>query len=475
MGDFLMTVNSAKVWNFYNKHKNLDFENLNELFCDILENLVDNNLDSSIKNEILCSLKEQNSKISELKSSLQNMETSISNNILLKFVDLKRDYAEEVKTIISLNNTEKIEKIELLLEKQNDNLIQKTSFLLKDINSKNEDTDNNLISTLLRTLREDLTLETKNLLKTNNFDDIHTFISTFDVKCTSLFQTINAPVYNYITSSEERISKQLEGIKDGNVASNMKRDNVMTDLEVYLSKFNNSSLKGNISESQLEDVLNRMYPSAEIVNSSSQSGSGDLILKRQNKVDILLENKQYSRNINNQEVDKFVKDTNSLRLHGIFLSQSSGIVSKDNFQIDINNGCILVYLHSVNFDSDKIKSAVDIIDNLSSKLDIVCGEQEENSITSEVLESINFEFQSFLSKKDSIIASTKESQRKLVNQLEELTLMSLEKYLSTKFSFTKKGITCEICNSFTATNKRALSAHQRSCKNVNQIIQIQTK
>ena len=77
---------------------------------------------------------------------------------------------------------------------------------------------------------------------------------------------------------------------------------------------------------------------------------------------------------------------------------------------------------------------------------------------------MNYEFQSFLSKKENIIASTKESQRKLISQLEELTLMSLEKYLSTKFSFTKKGFTCEICENWTGPTKKSLSAHMRACK-----------
>jgi hypothetical protein len=332
--------------------------------------------------------------------------------------------------------------------------------IIKEIAGKDE--NSKVISQMLDSFKADLTTETKKLLETSaDSSSITNFISNFDTKCSSLFTSLNTPLYTCISGTEQRLQENLNTIKNAS-ASNEK---VFDELGQYLSRFSqNSSIKGAVSERQLEDVVTKMYPTAEIVNTSIQSGSGDLVLKRQNKVEILLENKCYSRNLNNQELDKFVKDANSLRMHGIFLSQTSGIVSKENFHIDIHNNLVLVYLHNVQYDADKIKSAIDIIDSLSSKLDIVHGEHDENSISSDILESMNYEFQSFLSKKDNIIASTKENQRKLVSQLEELTLMSLEKYLSTKFSFTKKGFTCEICDNWTGPTKKSLSAHMRACK-----------
>jgi len=460
--EFSLTINSAKVYDFYNRHKNLDIESMNEMFCDILENLVDNldnTMNSSMRSEILSTLKDQNSKISELKGELKSMEHSISNNLTLKFVDLKRDYIEDVKNIVHLSSSDNNEKLTAYLNKENENLLSKTEMIIKEIAGKDE--NSKVISQMLDSFKADLTTETKRLLETSvDSSSITNFISNFDTKCSSLFQSLNTPLYTCISASEERIQNNLNAVKNASTSN----EKVFDELGQYLTKFNNSSLKGGVSERQLEDVVTKMYPTAEIVNTSIQSGSGDLVLKRQNKVDILLENKCYSRNLNNQEVDKFVKDANSLRMHGIFLSQTSGIVSKENFQIDIHNNLVLVYLHNVQYDADKIKSAIDIIDSLSSKLDIVHGEHDDNSISSEILESINYEFQSFLSKKDNIVASTKESQRKLISQLEELTLISLEKYLSTKFSFIKKGFTCEICDNWTGPTKKSLSAHMRACK-----------
>jgi len=461
--EFSLTINSAKVYDFYNRHKNLDIENMNEIFCDILENLVDNldnTMNSSIRSEILSTLKDQNSKISELKGELKSMENSISNNLTVKFVDLKRDYIEDVKNIVHLSSSDNNEKLTAYLNKENENLLSKTEMIIKEIAGKDE--NSKVISQMLDSFKADLTTETKKLLETSvDSSSITNFISNFDTKCSSLFTSLNTPLYTCISGTEQRLQENLTAIKNAS-ASNEK---VFDELGQYLSRFSqNSSIKGAVSERQLEDVLTKLYPSAEILDTSTQSGSGDLILKRPNKVEILLENKCYAKSLNAQEVDKFLKDANSLRKHGIFLSQTSGIVSKENFQIDLHNGLVLVYLHFVNYDSSKIQTAVNIIDHFSSKLDIVHGEHDNNSISSEILESINFEFQSFLSKKDNIIASTKENQRKLITQLEELTLISLEKYLSTHFSFTKKGFTCEICNNWTGPTKKSLSAHMRACK-----------
>lgn len=465
MSTEILTIDNARVRDFYTRHPNLDINRMNELFCDVIESLIDDMDTTSIRTEILSTLREQNSKISELKGELKSMEHAISNNLTVKFVDLKRDYIEDVKNIVHINNSDNTDKLTTYLEKQNQELLSKTGMIINEVVGKDE--NSKVISQMLDSFKADLTTETKKLLETSvDSSSITNFISNFDTKCSSLFQSLNTPLYTCISATEQRLQENLNAVKNAS-ASNEK---VFDELGQYLSRFNqNSSIKGAVSERQLEDVLTKLYPSAEIIDTSAQSGSGDLILKRPNKVEILLENKCYAKSLNAQEVDKFLKDASSLRKHGIFLSQTSGIVSKENFQIDIHSGLVLVYLHFVNYDSSKIQSAVNIIDHFSSKLNVVDGEPDNNAISSEMLECINYEFQSFLSKKDNIIASTKENQRKLVSQLEELTIMSLEKYLSSKFAFTKKGFTCEICDNWTGPTKKSLSAHMRACKKTGSI------
>jgi hypothetical protein len=150
----------------------------------------------------------------------------------------------------------------------------------------------------------------------------------------------------------------------------------------------------------------------------------------------------------------------------VFLSQSSGITRKKNYQIDIHKGCILVYIHNVKYSQDKIQMAVDMIDQLSERIQELDSEEEhENIISKSVLDEINQEYIEFTRQKDDIILNAKDFQKKLLVQLENLRLNTLSKYLSNKYANSQKtGYTCEYCSLYTAQTKKSLSAHVRACK-----------
>jgi len=65
---------------------------------------------------------------------------------------------------------------------------------------------------------------------------------------------------------------------------------------------------------------------------------------------------------------------------------------------------------------------------------------------------------------------SKDYQKKLISQLENLKINALNKYLSTKYSSHEKtGFTCEYCNVFSASTKKSLSAHVRACKKQHEV------
>ena len=97
-------------------------------------------------------------------------------------------------------------------------------------------------------------------------------------------------------------------------------------------------------------------------------------------------------------------------------------------------------------------------------------EEIENIISKSQLDEINQEYVVFNKQREEIIISSKDFQRKLLSQLENLKINSLNKYLSTKYANTEKiGYTCEYCNVFSATTKKSLSAHVRACKKQHEI------
>jgi len=192
-------------------------------------------------------------------------------------------------------------------------------------------------------------------------------------------------------------------------------------------------------------------------------------MKRMDKPTILFENKEYDHNIPKDEVSKFIRDIDVQNTHGIFMSQNSGITFKNNFQIDIHKGNVLVYIQQCQYSPDKIKLAVDIIDNFAVKLSEIDGNELENTISKTILDEINDEYQKFISQRDTILVNMKDFTKKMTVSLNQMQLPSLDKYLSTKYAGVDMAYTstdiykCKICNKFVGRNQQSLSAHQRAC------------
>jgi hypothetical protein len=236
-----------------------------------------------------------------------------------------------------------------------------------------------------------------------------------------------------------------------------------TNLSSHINKYTNSTLKGQIAENRIDELLCSIYQSSNITRTTKESKSGDLILNRKNMDAIMFEVKDYTVNVPIPEINKFIRDINEQNISGIMLSVSSGISNKHNFQIDITkNNNICIYVHNMNYDIEKIRLAVDIIDNLGSKLK----QNKDNiTITTEIIDQINNEYQTFILKREIAINHIKESSKKTIQYIEEMELKTLNTYLSSKFSFKNSStLNCDICNNFVGTNLKSLSAHKRRCK-----------
>ena len=196
---------------------------------------------------------------------------------------------------------------------------------------------------------------------------------------------------------------------------------VSMEFHSFLEKQKNSTLKGKESEEKLEATLNNMFPHGEIVNQSKEPKSCDYLVKRENKPDVLFENKDYASNVPNEEIKKFIRDVEYQQKHAILLSQSSGVNNKHNYQIDIHMGLILVYVHNVNNDQDIIKNAVQLIDHLDPvlrKYDTKGGV----SIPLDILSEINKEYLAFIGQK----AAGRELQKVYQRPFETIRRISTE-------------------------------------------------
>ena len=444
-------LTNPKIIKYFDEHDDIDPDTTILYFIEFLEKFGDNiseKMSSTINSQILSSVLELKQKNQVIYDNINKINTDITNSLFLKMHDIKKEYIEDIKMIISTNTNEKILSIlENNLDKNNNLLIDKTVILLNDIIPKTNQTLHNHFDEQIRSFQRTITDDTNKILKSLDKDtDIKEYFNIFEQKFGIMTQ-------NILTTINTNIGSQ---------------DKLHNELSNFLNKYSlNSSYKGQAAENQLFIVLNSMFPTGEIINTTGQKSSGDFLLKRDNKPDIIFENKDYLNNVYIDEIRKFIIDIETQNKHGIFLSQKSGIASRANYQIEFHKGNILVFLHNVEYSKEKIQIAVDIIDNLSVKLEeLIQDDDDDNRISNDILEEINKEYQNFAIQKDNLIGILKEANKKSISQVEELKFPNLERYLSNKFASTanvtklNNQFKCDICNFITNTVK-SLSAHKR--------------
>jgi hypothetical protein len=471
-----IVIKNKKICEFYNQNKHINIEAANLLLIDFIQTMFNNIITDNTTNinaQLLSYMNENKTELNSIKNNISVINENISklnsemtNNIMLQFMNLKKEYIDDVSQVINNSSLNNNEKITAIMDKNSSHLIDKTTLILNEVIPKNQEMYNKQIQTNIKELHSLISDDTKNLIKTIDSDKSLTeFINSFEVKYNAMMQTIQQPLYAFFTASENRINQNIDFLKETTTTSVQTQNKLFEDLNEFLSKYNVSSNKGKYAEQNLLTILNSIYQSADIRDTSSIKSSGDSIMKRIDKPTILFENKEYKNNIDKEEIAKFINDVDTQKVHGIFLSQYSGIAFKQNYQIDIHKGCILVYIQNCEYSIDKIRIAVDIIDNLSLKIQELNIYDNDTSISKEVLDDINDEYNIFITQKESLLLLLKDFQKRITTQIEELKLPALDKYLSPKYAFVKdRNFMCDICNCFCAANKQSLSAHKRGCK-----------
>ena len=458
-------VKNKRLVSFYSENPSINFEAVNLLFLDLIEKLtldMNSTMTSTINSQILSSVNELKQDNKSIHSNIKLLSSELNNSINSKFQDSKREYIEETKHIIFNNFSQNNDFISNLLIQNTSQLVDKTTLLLNDIIPKSNETQYRQLESSMTVFQKSMEEDTKKLLNAvDKEDSLDKFYNVFETKSNNL---LLQPLYSFINATEERINKNVSSINDSNNISS--HEKIFTDLSDFLGKYRNSSYKGQFGENQLETVLNQLYPTGEILNTTGTPASCDFRVNRQDLPTILFETKNYDRNVTIDEVKKFIRDIDQQKCHGIFLSQHSGITSKQNYQIDIKGSNILVYVHNVDYCPNTIKIAADIIDSLSDKLSEIEDSNEIISIPQEVLDDINKEYATFIERKSKIIEYSKEFIKKLSTDVDDIKFPSLSKYLSMKCGsiLNDETITCDICHQFKANSNKALAAHKRACK-----------
>ena len=452
-----LTCNSAKVWAFYHEHPEIDFEKMNIMFTDILASIMQSTNpvnNSNITSQIL-------NGIANIQSQLTIQQSEYSKLLFLKLTEFKKEYIDDLKMILSSNIADKIAP---LIKESNGSILDKTQLLLSELVPKNNENLSRQINDNIKSFCSSITAE---ISKTSNAGDeplsqssLDSFIKNIDTK----FSNVIDSTRKMVDSNKDATLSQLSSISSSQIA-------LQSEVKDVLKKMENSSSKGKMSENIVLNILRGLFPSAEVEYVGSQKESGDIMIHRKDRQRILVENKCYeSRQVTSDQVKKFIHDVDIQNCSGLFLSQEGGIVNKDNFEINIHNRNVLLYIHNVNYDPEIIKIAIDIIDSFKTKLDEVTL-TDDYPISKDTLEEINKEYQLFVEQKLNQLKIVKEFSQKMIKNIEDFQLPCLEKMLSSRFGYITSGkFVCEKCN-FIGKNPLALSVHKRTCDKTNLSVQ----
>ena len=436
-----IVIKHPKIVDFYTKHKHLDIEYINLALIDFYEKHIMNqeNITKNVASEIL--------------ANLHSLQTGLENQVLHKFYELKHSYLEDLKPLLDTNMLKMVEKI----EKEHVQLLDKTHQIIQTMVPNHQTQFQAEHELMVRNFREEMLKLVEPMKHDMSMDKIHLLMS-------QEYHKLLAQIQQQVLSHEQRIQQKMGEIKELSSTNQTYQEKISQDMSTFLSQYKISQKKGEFGEQLLHQCLCSLFPAGEIIQTTGLTSAGDFMMKRLGKPTILFENKNYeSANVPKKEVDKFLVDIEQQQCSGIFMSQKSGIALKKNFEIDVHHGHVLIYLHHMNYDQDKLLAACDIIDRLSEKFKE--HPQDEFSISQEVLQTIHQQYQTFLEKRERILTQLNDNHKKVVADIRELSMGELNTILSTVFASTQTtNLVCTICDNFTATNSRSLQAHIPQCR-----------
>ena len=459
------TTTHPRICHFYDSHPSIDFDTVNVFVVDMLEKLFDRVSPSSegSNHMMLTLMTDLTSSVSDLKQSIYSFHTDTMQQCMQKLLNVRKEYIEELKLIVNTHTTEQLRP---LLESNNLDLINKTTTMIHESMPRGQTQGFHQLQESIRFFQKSISDDTRQLIKhMDNPSNLKEFIDTFEQKST---QWLVQPLSDMISSAEERI-----------VSSRGDNDQIVQELSDFLQQYKSIVPPPREADvclapsSRVHVLLNQLYPSSEVSRVSRPLGqtasAAAFVVKRSDgKPRVLVEHKDVDENVGEDDIRICLQDVEQHECNCIFLSARSGFSHKGNYQIEQHQGYFIIYIHCVEYNSDKIRVAMDVLDHLTTKWKETGGGDGSDTVIhmdADVLDKIHQEHQAFVTQKDTMIQLFKDNQRKTISQLEELRFPILDRYLSTKFVTTshKPGMVCNMCKQYYAHNLKALAAHKRGC------------
>lgn len=455
----------------------------------LLEMMIEEKSTIKMNNELITEIRNQNKTLtnymkemsSNYKSEIEHIQVQqkqtseilnklgpeILNNMYIKIIELNKDNERNIELLLNNNTIQNSNNLISKLEKERDNIIAKTKTIIDEIIPKQENEYYKQYDETINKFNKEI--NSKIELYKNNSITLETLNIILNEKNNTLTKDIQTNIENYLNNIETNIKTTID-------KTEKHHDNIEKELKKFLDQYKVSSKKGEFSEQILQSVLSSMFPQDEVINVTREGERKcDFELLRDNKPNILIENKDYeTSNVPKHEVQKFVTNIIDNNKCGIMISQRNGIAGKSDFEIEFHNNLVLIYLHKVNYDSVKIQTAIDIIDNLHPKLTELYMD-DKFTITNAQINKINEEYIEFIKQRNDVINDINNVLTNTIDKIKKLEILSINTILCNNFSDIKlknskqnnnNNHICKICNK-SFSGPKALSNHFRYCTTKN--------
>ena len=191
-------------------------------------------------------------------------------------------------------------------------------------------------------------------------------------KIFNLGYSIMYPVTESKKSFEyHEIINKIEGLRDdfNNPELNDKISSLESHLEKLIGLSSSSAKKGELAENVLENIFKQRYGDIEFKNTTHIPHSGDALLTLPNEKIVMLESKNYTNQVNKDEVIKMQNDmiTNHIKW-GLFVSFNSGIQGMKELDFNIfhhnNESYHIVFISNLSSDVTRLDLGISLIRKL---------------------------------------------------------------------------------------------------------------
>lgn len=454
-----------RICHFYSSHPSIDAETAHLHFIDLLEQIHENRDPSTDPNNLSPSF--QQNELSKTLIGLKDTVSIFHKYVLSQWIIAKTNYIHEFKSLMECSDGN-VSRDTLL--HNNKTIVDTIVAMTSDIAHIRSSISNDKISPSIKQFQKIIHANVESIAsKVHSTADIsqliQLFITNFEINAAHMIQTIQQWIGDYISSKEKAVESVLSTSASSSGSTDYYRTlyDLHDSLHHFKQKGYGSREPDSVEYGDFDTLVAKYYSTASVLRESDQS----ILLSRESKTPIYIEHHAVKdRNIRADEIKLFLRSTQEKQCHGILASQWTGITSKPHLHIEIHNHRVMVYVHQLGHSTEKLQMAVDIIETLSAKLEeyYAAGENKQ-LIPKDVLDEINREYQYFICQKENILGYIKESHKKIIAQLDDMKFVSLDKFLSTRYSSCKKqGFVCDLCHTFTVHTLKGLAAHKRGCQ-----------